>query len=116
MLLTEVRALDGDIVRAAVEFEVAGHVAEPTEGAMISRVGEPGQRTGEFRVRAQGTDGDQPLRTGSALVVIQYASLLLTVLCLVVVWVSMRANGVLLLATIFCAVFAWSCSGRRARR
>lgn len=39
---------------------------------------------------------------------IRLASGLLMVLCLVVVWVTLTANGVLLAATIFAAIFLWS--------
>lgn len=53
------------------------------------------------------TRGD-PARLGSALPLIRLASGLLTVLCLVVVWVTLTANGVLLLATVFAAIFLWS--------
>ncbi|MDA4893266.1 hypothetical protein [Microbacterium resistens] len=38
-------------------------------------------------------------------------SLLLTVLCLVLALVTMRANGLLLLATVFAVVFSWAVGG-----
>lgn len=76
---------------------------------MTSRTGVRGQRTGEFRVRAQEADGDRPLRIGSALPLIRLVSLLLTLLCVVVAWVTLRANGVLVLAAIFAVIFLWSC-------
>lgn len=65
-------------------------------------------RTGDSRVRAQGPAGERPLRIGSALPLIRLASGLLMVLCLVIVWVTLTANGVLLAATIFAAIFLWS--------
>lgn len=71
--------------------------------------GEAVERTGEFRDGVQGAGGDRPLHVGSAVVLIRYVSLVLTILCVIVVWVTLRANGVLLLATVFCVVFAWSC-------
>lgn len=71
---------------------------------MTSRAGVREQRTGEFRVRAQEADGDRPLRIGSALPLIRLASLVLTLLCVVVAWVTVRANGVLVLATVFAAI------------
>lgn len=70
--------------------------------------GEATQRTGEFRVRAQEAGGDRPLRVGSAVVLIRYVSAVLTLLCVAVAWVTGLANGVVLLATFFAAVFAWS--------
>lgn len=45
---------------------------------------------------------------GSARPLIAWASLLLTAVCLLVVVVTMRANGILVLATLFAAVFAWA--------
>ena len=39
---------------------------------------------------------------------IAWASGLLALLCVVLVVVTLRANGLLILATIFAAVFAWS--------
>lgn len=72
--------------------------------------GEATARTGESRVQARGDgSGGRALRTGSALPLIQLVSLVLTLLCLAVVWVSMTANGVLVLATIFAVTFLWSC-------
>lgn len=81
---------------------------------MTSRTGVREQRTGEFRVRAQGGAGERALRIGSAMPLIQIASGLLTVLCLALVWVSMTANGVLVLATVFAATFLWSIGAFRA--
>lgn len=75
---------------------------------MTSRAGAREQRTGEFRARAQGSAGEPALRIGSALPLIRLASGLLTALCLVIVWVSMTANGVMVIATIFAAIFLWS--------
>lgn len=42
------------------------------------------------------------------MIVIRYASFLLTLLCVVLAVVAGAANGLLLLATIFAATFAWS--------
>ncbi|MGF3055651.1 hypothetical protein [Microbacterium sp. YY-01] len=44
-------------------------------------------------------------------VVIAWAALVLALLCLVLVVVSLRANGVLLLGTGFVAVFVWAVGG-----
>lgn len=71
--------------------------------------GETAVRTGDSRVRAQGSAGEPALRVGSALPLIRLASGLLMVLCLVVVWVTLTANGVLVAATVFAAIFLWSC-------
>lgn len=49
--------------------------------------------------------------TGSVRPLIGAMSLLLTVLCLVLAWVSGVANGVLLLATVFAVVWVWSIGG-----
>lgn len=48
------------------------------------------------------------MRRGSALVLIQYVSVLLALLCVVLAFIFGVANGLLVLATIFAAVFAWS--------
>lgn len=45
---------------------------------------------------------------GSALTLISYASALLTLLCVVLAFVAGIANGLLVLATISAAIFAWS--------
>jgi hypothetical protein len=47
-------------------------------------------------------------------VLVRYVSAVLTLLCVVVAWVTGLANGVLVLATIFAAVFAWSVGAFRA--
>ena len=51
--------------------------------------------------------------TGSARPLIAWAALLLAVLCVVVAFVTMRANGVLILATLFVLVFTWAVGGFR---
>lgn len=46
--------------------------------------------------------------TGTARPVIAWIALLLTVLCVVLAVVTMRANGLLVLALIFAFTFAWA--------
>lgn len=46
--------------------------------------------------------------TGSAMPLIRWASGLLTLLCVVLAVITGVANGLLVLATIFAAVFAWA--------
>lgn len=75
---------------------------------MTSGVGAPEQRTGELRVRAQGTAGERPLRIGSAWPVIGWACIALAILCVIAVWATGKANGVLVLATGFAALGFWA--------
>lgn len=46
--------------------------------------------------------------TGSARPLIAWAALVLTLLCVVLAVVVGRANGLLVLATVFAVVFAWA--------
>lgn len=46
--------------------------------------------------------------TGSARPLIAWVALLLTLLCVVLAVVTVRANGLLVMATIFAAVHAWA--------
>lgn len=46
--------------------------------------------------------------TGSARPLIAWIALLLTLLCVVLAVVTLRANGLLVLALIFAAVFTWA--------
>lgn len=83
---------------------------------MTSGAGVPEQRTGEFR--DVGRDGGTGVpvvssRQGSARPLIAVASLLLTVLCLVLVVVRMQADGVLILATVFAGVHVWAIGAHR---
>lgn len=65
----------------------------------------PGDGSGEVD---RGGAGEHVPATGSARVVIGLASLNLTILCVVLAFFAGTANGLLLLATIFAAVFAWA--------
>jgi len=69
-----------------------------------------GTPTGDRASAGRGSAGEQPRpdRIGSARVVIGMASLNLTILCVVLAFVAGVANGLLVLATIFAAVFAWA--------
>lgn len=49
--------------------------------------------------------------TGSARPLIAWAAFLLTFLCVVGAVVSMRANGLLVLALLFTVVFTWAIGG-----
>lgn len=77
---------------------------------MNSRIWGPGRPSGDGQESARGTVGTDAPATpkGSALTLISYASFLLTLLCVVLAFMVGVANGLLLLATIFAAVFAWS--------
>lgn len=77
---------------------------------MSSRIWGPGEAHGDGQESARGTAGADAAATpkGSALTLISYASFLLTLLCVVLAVVVGVANGLLLLATIFAATFAWS--------
>lgn len=71
-----------------------------------------GKRTGELRDQVRGDgSGGRALRQGSALPLIRVASLVLTLLCVVLALAAGIANGLLVLATIFAAVFIWSVGG-----
>lgn len=50
---------------------------------------------------------------GSARVVIAAVAALLTLICVVVAWVTLTANGVLVLAVVFLAVTIWAVGGFR---
>lgn len=68
-----------------------------------------GQTPGDGSTSGRGTAGEAaPSRTGSARPLIAWASVLLTVLCVVAAFLTGRANGVLVLALLFAATFAWS--------
>lgn len=49
--------------------------------------------------------------TGSARPLIAWVALLLTLLCVVLAVVTMRANGLLVLALLFTVVFTWAVGG-----
>ena len=51
--------------------------------------------------------------TGSARPLIAWIALLFTVLCVVIAVVTMRANGVLILAGVFLAVWVWAIGAHR---
>lgn len=71
--------------------------------------GDAGQRTGDLRDQVRGDgSGGRTLRQGSGRVIIGMASLNLTLLCVVLAVLAGVANGLLVLATIFAATFAWS--------
>ena len=68
-----------------------------------------GTPTGEGAPTGRRAAGDNaPSRIGSARVVIGMASLNLTILCVVLAFIAGVANGLLVLATLFAAVFAWA--------
>jgi len=77
---------------------------------MTSRSWGPGKAPGVGRESARGTVGTDAAATpiGSARPVIAWASFVLTLLCVVLAVLAGVANGLLLLATIFAATFAWS--------
>lgn len=68
-----------------------------------------GEPTGEGAPTERRTAGDNaPLRTGSARITIGLAALMLTLLCVVLACIAGVTNGLLVLATIFAATFAWA--------
>lgn len=77
---------------------------------MTSGVGERRLPTGEFGSPGRGTSGeDAPARTGTARVVIGMAAMLLAVLSFALwLFVSRERDGLLLLVTIFTAVWFWT--------
>lgn len=77
------------------------------ESVMNSRSGDR-VPSGDGAEVDRGGAGELAPATGSARPLIGWLSLLLTVLCLVLALVTMRANGLLLLATIFAVVCAWA--------
>ncbi|UGS27616.1 hypothetical protein K8F61_05350 [Microbacterium resistens] len=82
---------------------------------MNSRSWGPDRTPGDGSPTERRTTGaDAPLRTGSARPLIAWVSLLLTLLCLVLALVGMRANGLLLLATVFAVVLVWAVGGFRS--
>lgn len=83
---------------------------------MTSGVGVPERPTGDVGAGRDGGAGELavPHRQGSARPLIAWVSLLLTALCLVLALVTVRANGLLLLATIFAVVLVWAVGGFRS--
>lgn len=82
---------------------------------MTSGSSGPGEPTGEGAPAERRTAGNNaPSRTGSVRVVIGMASLYLTVLCLVITFVTWTVNGVTVLGTVFVAVFVWAIGAHRA--
>lgn len=76
---------------------------------MSSRSWGPGQAPGDGSEVDRGSVGTAAPATGSARVVIGMASLVLTVLSLVLwLFVSRERDGLLLLVTVFAAVFLWA--------
>ncbi|WP_141651292.1 hypothetical protein [Microbacterium sp. 3J1] len=67
-----------------------------------------GEPTGERAEVDRGSAGAAAPATGSARIVIGMAALNLTILCVVLACFAGVANGLLVLATIFAAVFAWA--------
>lgn len=58
---------------------------------------------------------DHVAAVGAALPIIRWASLLLTLLCVALTLVTLRANGLLVLASLFLAVHLWA-AGAFTRR
>lgn len=77
---------------------------------MISRGWGTGESHGDGTGVACGTVGADAAAApkGSALTLIAWTSGLLTLLCVVLSLIFMVANGLLILATVFAAIFAWS--------
>lgn len=78
---------------------------------MSSRSWGPGKAPGDGQESARGTVGTDAAATpiGSARVLIAWVSLMLTLLCVVLVFaVTRNRDGLLLLATIFFLVHAWA--------
>lgn len=76
---------------------------------MNSRSWGPGQTPGDGSTSDRGAAGEAaPILTGSVMPLISWASALLTILCVALAFVAGVANGLLVLATIFAAIFAWS--------
>lgn len=67
-----------------------------------------GEPTGDGAEVDRGSAGAAAPATGSVRVVIGMASLNLTILCVVLACFAGVANGLLVLATLFAAVFAWA--------
>lgn len=74
----------------------------------------PGTPAGESGAVGRGTAGEAaPTRTGTARPLIAWAALLLTVLCVVLAVITTRANGLLILATVFLVVWVWAIGAHR---
>lgn len=77
-----------------------------------------GKPAGESGSEGRGTAGAAAPTTpmGSALPLIQWASYMLTLLCISLTFVRMQVDGVLLLGTIFLAVSFWATVRMQGKR
>lgn len=75
-----------------------------------------GSPAGDSGTSDGGTAGESvaAIRQGSAWALLQWSSGLLALLCVVLAVVALQANGLLVLATIFAATFAWSVGAFRS--